>query len=181
MINAVFRLSRSAWGTLRPVETDLSQLVQEIATELRLSDPGRRAAVTIAPGLVARCDRELTRILLENLLENAWKYTAPRREARIEFGGSDEGGEKVFFVRDNGIGFDMSQAQEIFVPFFRIGAIKEMTGSGIGLATVQAIVQRHGGRVWVEGEKNKGARVFFTFSTVSAPISRGSESRMTAA
>ncbi len=164
MITTIFKLSRSAWGALRCTATDLSRLAQDIAVDLRLTEPARRVTFVIPSGLVANCNRELTRIVLENLLENAWKYTAQRDEARIEFGSFEQEAETVYFVRDNGIGFDAEQAKDIFAPGFNLAATKELMGSGIGLATVKTVIQRHGGRVWAEGGEDKGAAIFFTFS-----------------
>lgn len=124
--------------------------------------PGRTATVTIAPGLKANCDRQLLWQALENLLGNAWKYTARKDETRIEFGMKTLAGETVFFVRDNGVGLDMADAEKLFLPFQRLAGSEEFKGYGIGLATVRRIIQRHGGRVCAEGTPGEGATFYFT-------------------
>ena len=119
----------------------------------------------IAPGLQANGDAVLLRAVLENLLGNAWKFTAKRTKATIEFGRqAGNGGERAFFVRDNGAGFDMAYAHRLFGAFQRLHTAAEFDGIGIGLATVQRIIHRHGGRVWAEGVVDEGATIYFTLS-----------------
>ena len=118
--------------------------------------------VEIVEGLSARGDERLITIVLENLLGNAWKYTAKRQEAQIAFGQENKGNETVFYVRDNGAGFDMAYSGQLFVPFRRLHRDVEFEGTGIGLATVQRIISRHGGRIWAEAEVGKGATFYFT-------------------
>lgn len=155
----LFRVTRSevAWA-----EVDLSSLAGEIMVELRLQDPERRVECVITPGLSAQCDPHLVRILLENLLGNAWKYTGQTDLARIEFGRSECADGEVFYVRDNGVGFDMADADRIFKPFQRLHRSSDFPGTGVGLATVQRIVDRHGGTVRGEGAVGQGATFFFT-------------------
>jgi PAS domain S-box-containing protein len=155
-------------------EIDLSGIAKMIAAELKLSEPERQVTFSIAEGITANGDAGLLRVVLENLLGNAWKYTGRKESAVIEFGalenrtGSDcqipnsELGNKVYYVRDNGAGFDMTKADQLFIPFHRLHHREEFTGHGIGLATVQRIIQRHGGRVWAEGEPDRGATFYFT-------------------
>jgi light-regulated signal transduction histidine kinase (bacteriophytochrome) len=108
------------------------------------------------------------RVVLDNLLENAWKFTAPRAEAELEFGVREEGGEAVFFLRDNGVGFDMAYADKLFGAFQRLHDARDFPGTGIGLATVQRVINKHGGRIWAEAEVDRGATFYFTLGTSSA-------------
>lgn len=140
-------------------------MAEDILANLRDLEPHRQVRAVIQPGLVVRGDRSLLRILLENLLSNAWKYTGRRDEARIELGARAENGHQVFFVRDNGVGFDMAHVGHLFQPFHRLHAMTAFPGTGIGLATVERIVRRHGGRVWAEGELGKGATFSFVLGT----------------
>ncbi len=135
-----------------------------MAEELRERDPQRHVALRITEDLKADGDPQLLRVVLENLLGNAWKYTSKRPEATIEFGLSRDNGHSSFFVRDDGVGFDMQYADKLFAPFQRLHGMTEFPGTGVGLATVQRIIQRHGGRVWAQAEVNKGATFHFTLS-----------------
>jgi len=127
-----------------------------------LSEPERRVTFRIAEGAVVNGDANLLRVVLNNLLGNAWKYTGMREEAVIEFGVTQFDGKPACFVRDNGTGFAMADAEKLFVPFQRLPGANEFKGFGIGLATVARIMERHGGRIWAEGEADKGATFFFT-------------------
>jgi signal transduction histidine kinase len=147
---------------IRRERVDLGEIADQVATELLLAEPERSVKVICAPGLVAEGDPNLLKIALYNLIGNAWKYTRTVSEARIEFGMVERHGKKAFFVSDNGLGFDMSEAGHLFEPFQRLPNAKGFPGTGIGLATVQRIIQRHGGEVWGEGESGKGATFFFT-------------------
>ena len=162
LIDDVLYLSRVARAELRRQEVDLTGLAQAIVERLREGDPGRPVDVRIRPGLVAEGDGQLLRIALENLLSNAWKFTARQPQPRIELGVTHLPGEPAFFVRDNGAGFDMSYADRLFTPFQRLHLSSEFPGTGIGLATVQRIVYRHGGRIWAEGGVGQGATFHFT-------------------
>lgn len=162
LIDDLLQLSRVTRGDLRRAEIDLSEPAEAIAGQLSASDPTRRVDWEIAAGLVVEGDRRLLRILLENLLANAWKFTRKREDARIEVGCRVEGGTAVYFVRDNGAGFDMQYVDKLFGPFQRLHASDEFEGTGIGLATAQRIVHRHGGRIWAEGAVDQGAMFSFT-------------------
>jgi len=127
-----------------------------------MAEPERRVTFRIAEGLTANGDSRLLWMVLEKLLDNAWKYTAKREEAVIEFGRKEIDGKPAYFVRDNGVGFDMAYAEKLFIPFQHLPGTDEYKGHGIGLATVERIVSRHGGRVWGEGTPGKGATFYFT-------------------
>ena len=147
---------------MRPGAIDLSVLAESIVAELRKTQPDRKVEVVLAPRLSVNADPNLMRIALENLLGNAWKFTRGRERAKIEFGMLQRDGELVYFVGDNGAGFDMAYASKLFGAFQRLHPPADFEGTGIGLATVQRIIHRHGGRVWAEGEPNKGATFYFT-------------------
>jgi len=143
-------------------ELNLTAMVEDIAAELRQSQPERDVKFIIEPNVMAYGDSHLLRIVLENLLSNAWKFTSKHKSAIIEFGVKKRDGKTVYFVRDDGAGFDMAYVDKLFVPFQRLHEEHEFEGTGIGLATVQRIVRRHGGTVWAEGEVEKGATFYFT-------------------
>ncbi len=163
LIDDLLTLSRVTREPMHRAPVDLSALAAGIAAELSEHEPARRVEWVIAPGVQAVGDRRLLRVALTNLLGNAWKYTARVSRARIEFGCEAAAGtEPVFWVRDNGAGFDMAYADKLFVPFQRLHGAAEFDGTGVGLATVARIVRRHGGRIWAEGEVGRGAAFFFT-------------------
>ncbi|MCX5794138.1 MAG: PAS domain S-box protein [Elusimicrobia bacterium] len=162
MIEGFLKLSRAGRAELQRKPVDLGALAREAVTELRRSNPGRDVEFTAVGDLRAEGDSALLRIVLDNLLGNAWKFTAKTAQAKVEFGAAPSGTELAFCVRDNGAGFDASQAGRLFGAFQRLHGSAEFPGSGIGLATVRRIIHRHGGRVWAEGEVGKGAAVYFT-------------------
>ncbi len=162
LIDDVLYLSRVTRAQLRDREVDLSGLACLLVDRMKEAESDRVVETKIRPGVVVNGDGQLLRIALENLLENAWKFTANQPAARIEFGMSQVGGESACFVRDNGAGFDMAYADRLFTPFRRLHGSSEFPGSGIGLATVQRIIHRHGGRVWAEGLVGQGATFYFT-------------------
>lgn len=162
LVEDLLKLSRVTRSQVNRKKLDLSRLAREIMEELRETTPNRELEVVIAKGVSVRWDPALAEVMLRNLLENAWKYTSGRPLSRIEFGALRQGGEKVYYVRDNGIGFDMSYADRIFRPFERLHRTGEYAGNGVGLATVQRIVSLHGGRIWAESEAEKGATFYFT-------------------
>lgn len=162
MIDALLGLSRLSGQPIAPEQIDLSRMADTIAEELRGADAPRRAFVRVQPGMLVEGDRTLLRVMLENLLGNAWKYTSKRADAQIEFGCSGIGPDAVYCVADNGEGFDMRFADRLFGVFQRLHSASEFPGTGVGLATVQRIVRRHGGRVWAESEPGRGSRFYFT-------------------
>lgn len=161
LIDDILKLARVSRSELTNDLVDLSLLARRICADLRQREPQRNVEVAIAPNLQLRGDPRLLQIALENLLQNAWKFSSKRELAKIEFGQTTRGGETIFFVRDNGAGFDMAHAEKLFGVFQRLHAMTEFEGTGIGLATVQRIVAKHGGRVWGEAEKDRGATFFF--------------------
>lgn len=160
----LLKLGQASRGELRISTIDLSAMAAEIVAELALGASERRVQVDIAPGLSARGDPGLVRTALENLLGNAWKYTAGRSEACIQVGAEAEpgSGDQVFLVRDNGAGFDMSAAGRLFQPFHRLHSSTEFPGTGIGLSIVRRVVERHAGRIWADAAPGKGATFRFT-------------------
>jgi light-regulated signal transduction histidine kinase (bacteriophytochrome) len=191
LIDDLLHLSRISRQELARGRVDLSARVSSLVSELRESHPGRDVEVLITEGVTALADHGLMRIVLENLIGNSWKFTAKTRKARIEFGTIDCGtrnaecgmksgskgtasgmvsqsasrkpqSEIVYYVRDNGAGFDQAYADKLFRPFQRLHSGREFEGMGIGLSIVERVIRRHGGRVWAEGEPDKGATVYFT-------------------
>lgn len=165
LIDDMLELSRIVRAEMRHETVNLSSMATEVLEELRKNDAGRKVEWHIQPGLEAEADARLLKVVLDNLLGNAWKYTARQPEARIEFGQVENGnveGIKEFFVRDNGAGFDMAYADKLFGAFQRLHAASEFPGTGVGLATVQRIIHRHGGRVRGEGKPGQGATFYFS-------------------
>jgi light-regulated signal transduction histidine kinase (bacteriophytochrome) len=162
LIDDLLDLTRINRAEIRPEDVDLSVLAREIAEELRQGAPQRRVAVSIEDGLRARGDPRLLRIALQNLLDNAWKYSSKIENARVDFGCDMATGQPVYFVRDNGAGFDMAYAGKLFKPFQRLHDPREFEGTGIGLSIVHRIVTRHEGRIWAKAGKGEGATFFFT-------------------
>ncbi|MBS2025143.1 MAG: hypothetical protein JST92_22310 [Deltaproteobacteria bacterium] len=164
IINDLLSLSRMSRGPLKRAPIDVSALAQQVAEALQKSAPARTIEWVIAPGLAVEGDPGLIRLLLENLLGNAWKYSSKKPRARIELGVRDDPRGRTFFVRDDGAGFDMAYAGKLFKPFERLHAQSDFEGTGIGLATVQRIVLRHGGRIWAEAAPGQGATFSFTLA-----------------
>jgi len=162
LIDDLLKLSHASRTEIRRTAVDLTALAGEIAAELRRAEPARPVRWAIAPDLAATGDPQLLREVLENLLGNAWKFTGKRNDPVIEFGVTNGEADRAFFVRDNGAGFDMAYVGKLFGAFQRLHATADFPGTGIGLATVQRIIHRHGGRVWAEGEVGHGATFYFT-------------------
>ncbi|MCM2305030.1 MAG: ATP-binding protein, partial [Elusimicrobia bacterium] len=162
LIDDLLNLSRITRTVLRPESVDLSALAAAIGDDLAKAEPGRRVELVVAPGVKAWGDANLLRVALANLLGNAWKYTSKHPRARIEFGAEEREGRTVYFVRDDGAGFDMELSKRLFEPFTRLHAAADFEGTGIGLATVSRVVARHAGRVWAESAVERGAVFYFT-------------------
>jgi PAS domain S-box-containing protein len=162
LIDDLLNLSRVTRSEMHRESVDLSAIAQMIATELQEAQPERQVEFQIVMGLVANGDSRLLRIVLENLLGNAWKFTGKHSRARIEFGRYSHDGVHTYFVRDDGAGFDMAYTDKLFGAFQRLHGAKEFQGTGIGLATVQRIIHRHSGRVWAEAAVEQGATFYFT-------------------
>lgn len=162
LIDALLMLSRVGRRDMEPAVVDLSAAARRLAAELADSEPDRRVDVTVREGLTAWADAGLVDVILRNLLANAWKFSSTTPQAHIAVGSMQQGDECVFFVRDNGAGFDPAYSDKLFTPFQRLHSTSEFHGSGIGLATVQRAVARHGGRCWLEGAVGEGATGYFT-------------------
>ena len=162
LIDDMLKLSRVTRTEMNIEKVNLTQIARSVIDELQKSQPERLINIKIADGLEDTADSRLMRVALENLLGNAWKFTGKQAEAVIEFGATKEGGRKVYFIRDNGAGFDMAYVDKLFAPFQRLHTMEEYPGTGIGLATVQRVIHRHGGRVWAEGQVGKGATFYFS-------------------
>jgi len=162
LIDDLLNLSRVTRSEMHCEMVNLSSLARTITEELQQSQPERDVEFIITPRLMAKGDAHLIQVALSNLLGNAWKFSRKRERARIEFGYARTDGRPVYFVRDNGVGFDMAYANKLFGAFQRLHSPKEFEGSGIGLATVQRIIHRHGGKIWAESAVDKGATFYFT-------------------
>ena len=162
LIEGMLQMARLARTEVHRTNVDLSEIAQEIADSLQRANPERDVEFVIRPGITANADERLLHVILDNLLGNAFKFTSKRPNARIEVGAHTDNGASAYYVRDNGAGFAPEHASKMFRPFQRLHSEKEFSGTGIGLATVHRIVQRHGGRIWAEGEPGKGATVYFT-------------------
>jgi light-regulated signal transduction histidine kinase (bacteriophytochrome) len=165
LIDDLLALSRVTRAEMTHERVDLSDIAAQIVADLKRLAPGRLVDVTIAPGLTAAGDPQLVRLAMQNLIENAWKFTGRRPHATIDVGSTkDDDGTQAFYVRDNGAGYDPNFAGKLFGPFQRLHQLSEFPGTGIGLATVKRIVHRHGGHVWAEGRIDGGACFYFTLS-----------------
>jgi len=159
LIQDLLRLSRITRSEMRREKVDLSALARLVGAELEKMHPGRRVQFQVTGGLSAYGDERLLRVVLENLLSNAWKFTAAVAEATVTL---ERAGDSTYLVRDNGAGFDQRYRDKLFQPFQRLHRANEFEGSGIGLATVRRVIHRHGGRVWAEGAVGEGAAFYFT-------------------
>jgi len=161
LIDDLLELARMTCVAVEKSQVDITKLARDVAMELSAANPEHPVALVVEDGLSALADARLLRVVFDNLLGNAWKFTA-RVAARIEVGRSHGAGECVYFVRDNGAGFDMKRASKLFSPFQRLHSDREFSGTGVGLATVQRIIHRHGGRIWADAAVGRGATICFT-------------------
>jgi PAS domain S-box-containing protein len=164
LIEDLLKLSRITRTEMNIEKINLTRIARSIIDELQKSQPLRHVEIKIAVGLEDAADSRLMRITLDNLLGNAWKFTEKQAKAVIELGCTEEGGKKVYFIRDNGVGFDMAYVDKLFAPFQRLHNEEEFPGTGIGLALVRRIIHRHGGKVWTEGQTGKGATFYFSLN-----------------
>jgi signal transduction histidine kinase len=162
LVEGLLQLSRARRAIVRREEVNLSQMAREIERDLRREHPERQVDFQLTLGMMVHGDPVLLRSALRNLLGNAWKFTGKTSQAIVKFGRVEQEGKPVYFVSDNGAGFDMKYVDKLFIPFERLHENDEFPGNGVGLATVQQIIQRHGGKIWAEGEEGKGATFYFT-------------------
>lgn len=162
LIDDLLKLSRVTRSEMSREEVNLSEMARNIVAEREKAEPHRRVEATIAPDITVYGDFNLLRVALDNLLGNAWKFSGNAASPRIEVGAVIHNGRPAYFVRDNGVGFDMKYAGKLFQPFQRLHKVTEFPGTGIGLATVQRIIRRHGGEVWAESKAGEGATFYFT-------------------
>ena len=170
LIDDMLHLAQVTRAEIRRLPVDLSGVVETTLRQLAEGDPARTVEYVVRPGLEVQGDPRLIRVAVENLVGNAWKFSAGRDPARIEFGVVSAHAEPAYFVRDNGAGFDMAYADSLFTPFQRLHSTRHFAGTGVGLATVQRIVQRHGGRVWADAVPEQGATFWFTLGGARDPI-----------
>lgn len=168
LIDDILKLSRLTRGEMLIEQVDLSALVRDVVKPFAAANPDRKVKMHIQEGVSVRGDRKMLRVVLENLLSNAWKYTGKQQLAWITFGTAPSTGGMACFIKDNGAGFDMAFSQKLFAPFQRLHAEKDFPGTGVGLATVQRIIHRHGGEIWAESEPGKGATFYFTLGREDA-------------
>ncbi|PYP40090.1 MAG: histidine kinase [Gemmatimonadetes bacterium] len=162
LIDDLLKLARVTRVEMRTEHVDLSSMARDVVAEIQRTATDRQVEFVIAPGLEAQGDSRLLRVVLDNLLRNGWKYTGKRPQPRVEFTAQDENGDRVFVIKDNGAGFDMQYADKLFGVFQRLHSAAEFEGTGVGLATVRRIINRHGGRIWAEGAVDQGASFYFT-------------------
>ena len=164
LIDDMLKLSRITRAEFKRRNVNISNMIRAIAEEHHKSNPERLVDIAVQEGIMVQGDPNLMQIAMENLMGNAWKFTGKEAHPKIEFGTTVRDGETACFIRDNGAGFDMAYAGKLFGAFQRLHTTDEFPGTGIGLATVQRIIHRHGGKVWAEGEKGKGAVFYFTLT-----------------
>lgn len=162
LIDDLLMLSRISRRGMSVHDTDLSVLANEVLNDIKAGEPDRNVEIVLQEGMHAECDKDLMRIALVNLIGNAWKFTGRNSKVKIEIGSTSKNGKSAFYVKDNGVGFNMAYVDKLFVPFQRLHGADEFQGTGIGLATVKRIIVRHGGDVWAEAEEGKGATFYFT-------------------
>jgi two-component system, sensor histidine kinase and response regulator len=162
LIEGLLALSRSMKSKLNCETLDLSKLAEEVIQEISQESENQKVSVNVVHAITAQGDAHFVKLLLENLFANAWKFTATSSNPLIEFSSTMQNGERVYFVSDNGVGFNMDHKEMLFRPFYQLHKPGEYKGSGVGLALAQRVVERHGGRIWAESEVGKGAKFFFT-------------------
>jgi light-regulated signal transduction histidine kinase (bacteriophytochrome) len=163
LIDAMLNLARLNRTPMNIGKVYFSEIALSITEELKRSNPERVAEIIIEPNLTGETDPTLIKAVMQNIFENAWKFTSLNPVTRIEFGSINSPEGKTYFIRDNGVGFNMEYANKLFAPFQRLHSVNDFPGTGVGLATVQRIIHRHNGRIWAESEVDKGATFYFSF------------------
>jgi light-regulated signal transduction histidine kinase (bacteriophytochrome) len=164
IIDELLHLSTISRQDVKRQDVDLSEMAASLVSDLRRAQPDHHVTVEIKEGIIAAVDPQLIKAALSNLLGNAWKFTSKTEHARIEFGTFEQDGRTVYCVKDNGAGFEQQFVPRLFSPFQRLHSEQEFEGTGIGLATVERVVRRHGGTIWAEGKRDAGAAFFFTLT-----------------
>jgi signal transduction histidine kinase len=177
LIDALIELAEFSGGEVHREQLDLSALAQSISQDLQKREPRRPVIFDCQPGITGRGDRKLIRVALQNLLDNAWKFTGRQPSPQVRFGMVQNGGHPIYFIRDNGVGFSMAYSNHLFRPFQSLHTVGEFEGVGVGLSITDRIVQRHGGRIWAEGVEGKGATFYFTLQKESFELERGPKRR----
>ncbi|TFF96237.1 hypothetical protein EU546_01790, partial [Candidatus Thorarchaeota archaeon] len=171
LVESLLRLASISVQSPNVQRVNLSEMAEDIIAHLKMQNPQREVSVEVEDGIYAVADPTLAHILLSNLISNAWKYTRPKESAHIEFGTTEQSGRDVFYVRDNGVGFNMDDAERLFEPFQRLHDVDAFEGAGIGLVTAKKVVDAHRGDIWFESEEGVGTTAYFTLGNVSAGIS----------
>jgi light-regulated signal transduction histidine kinase (bacteriophytochrome) len=167
LIDAFIGMARVSRAELKIEPVNVTKVAEDVVTFLRMTDAKRQVETAISPGMVARGDERLLRIVIENLLSNAWKFTSRKDQARIEVGSEKRAGETVYYVRDNGAGFNTALGHKLFHAFERLHSGSQFEGLGVGLSTVHRVIEKHDGRVWAESVQGEGATFYFTLGTNS--------------
>jgi light-regulated signal transduction histidine kinase (bacteriophytochrome) len=166
LIDDLLNLSRISRWAITSENINLSNIANDIINDFKIQQPDKKVNIVIANNLIVSGDKQLLKIVVQNLLENSWKYTGKKENSQIEFGKTISSGKEVYFIKDNGVGFDMKYAGKLFGVFQRLHSSKEFPGSGVGLSTVQRIIQRHNGQIWAEAAVNEGAAFYFTIGNL---------------
>jgi light-regulated signal transduction histidine kinase (bacteriophytochrome) len=177
LIDDLLELSRISRSKFRPKKINLSKLAESVTEKLRQQDPDRKVDIVVEPGVEVNADLSLLDVVLDNLLGNAWKFSSKKESPKIQFARTLIDGKTVYYVKDNGVGFNPRYKNKLFMPFQRLHHNEEFPGTGIGLATVKRIIEKHGGRVWANSKQNKGTTIYFTIGQPDKSLSSRNHAR----